>query len=471
MNTSALEREILALTRASAPRRTRLSLDAFLFDHQLAFANDPAPFVTATCTRRAGKSVGVAAWLLEGPLKGCGPSLYTTITRRESKRIIWPIMLRINREHRLGYVPNESELSLRLNGVPAVYLMGVDTRDEIEKARGTGWGRVAIDEAQTLPPYVEQLVNDVLMPSFMDHSGQLRVIGTPGAVPVGYFHELTQNPSWGHHSWSVWQNPHLPNARAMLEKVLAARGVTEDDPSIQREWFGRWVYDPNSLVFRWTQQNHYDSRPPYRSWQYVIGVDLGFDDADAIAVLAWSDESPSLWLVEEWVGSKQSITDLGKRLGDFVARYEPLEVVADTGGLGKKIADEITGRTGIPLTPADKTRKLEHIELLNDALRSGRLFARRDSRFAADALLVEWDRSSPEKPKISDRYHSDVCDAVLYAYRRAQHWLHEERDHRPGPGGDGYEAEVERELVRSAEAEVKQRKQDRQDAEEQFEWL
>ena len=53
------------------------------------------------------------------------------------------------------------------------------------------------------------------------------------------------------------------------------------------------------------------------------------------------------------------------------------------------------------------------------------MFARSDSRFAADALLVEWDRTNPEKPRIGDRFHSDICDAVLYAYRRALHWLHE----------------------------------------------
>ena len=39
-------------------------------------------------------------------------------------------------------------------------------------------------------------------------------------------------------------------------------------------------------------------------------------------------------------------------------------------------------------------------------------------------MLVEWDRRNPEKPKISDRFHSDICDAVLYAYRRCLQWLH-----------------------------------------------
>ena len=264
-------------------RRTTFSLGSYLFGPQRAFVEDASTFATALCTRRAGKSVGVGAWLLEGPLKGGGPSLYFTGTRKDAKRIMWPILLRINREQGLGYESNESDLCLKLNGEPMVFLMGVNTRDEIDKARGTGWGRVAGDEAQMLPQYVHEMVNDVLMPSFMDHGGKLRLIGTPGAMPSGFFHAALQNPAWAHHSWSVWDNPHLPNARAMLAEALKARGVTEDDPSIQREWFGRWVLDLDSLVFKFdAARNTFASLPALRGeWQYVVGIDLGYDDADA----------------------------------------------------------------------------------------------------------------------------------------------------------------------------------------------
>ena len=104
-------------------------------------------------------------------------------------------------------------------------------------------------------------------------------------------------------------------------------------------------------------------------------------------------------------------------------KFQPLAVVADTGGLGKKIADEVAMRTGIPLEAADKLRKNEHIEWVNDALRTRALFVPSESRFAQDALLLEWDKSNPEKWKWSDRFHSDTADALLYAYVRALHWL------------------------------------------------
>lgn len=164
---------------------------------------------------------------------------------------------------------------------------------------------------------------------------------------------------------------------------------------------------------------------------FVLGIDLGFDDADALAVLGWTEDSPEVYLVEEWVGAKQSITALMGRVKAAYDKYQPLAVVADTGGLGKKIADEITTRTGVPIEAAEKERKLEHIELLNDAMRTARFFAPADSRFADDCMRVEWDRSKPEKPKISERFHSDIADAVLYAWRRALAWTFVEPKARP----------------------------------------
>jgi hypothetical protein len=90
----------------------------------------------------------------------------------------------------------------------------------------------------------------------------------------------------------------------------------------------------------------------------------------------------------------------------------------DQGGLGKKLAEELRRRHGIPVQPADKARKMEHIAFLNDALRTGRLKAKRTSKFAEDSYLVEIDRdkSTPDKIKVSNNYHSDIIDAVLYAF-------------------------------------------------------
>jgi hypothetical protein len=427
------------LAQRVAAKRTVFDLGSILFGPQLAFVQDPAPFADAVCSRRAGKSVGIGAWLAEGPLiKPKAPSLYLTQTRGAAKRIIWSTLLDLNRRYRLGYEPNEAELVLKRNGVGMVYLAGLDNKSEIEKARGTGWGRVAIDEAQSLPQYVKELVEDVLMPSLMDHDGQIRMIGTPAPVPVGYFHDVTTSPEWTHHRWTVWENPHVPNARAMLEKVLKARGLTTDDPSIQREWWGRWVLDLNSLVFRYdAAKNGYTALPKAKApWRYVIGVDFGHSDADAVALLAYSDDSPCTWLVEEWTLAKAGISPVMEKVMEMRSRVgdgNVTGIVCDPAGMGTKIITEFQQRFQVPAKAADKQAKVAYIELLNDAMRTGRFFARPSGIFAHDAMLVEWDRdkSTNERRVISDRFHSDICDAVLYAFRESLAWTH---DPPPAPG-------------------------------------
>ena len=462
--------EALAIAeRRLARKRKASSLAPVLFGPQRAFFEDPASFADAVCSRRAGKSVGVSAWLLEGPIENPrAPSLYLTLTRGSAKRNIWGTLLDLNRKHGLGYEANEADLLLKREGRGAVYLAGLDNRSEIEKVRGMGWGRVAIDEAQALPAYVKELVEDVLMPALSDHNGKIRMIGTPPPVPVGYFHAASHSDAWSHHAWTVWSNPHVPGARAMLDKVLAVRGVTEDDPSIQREWFGRWSLDVSSLVFRFdAERNVYRELPPcVKPWQSVIGVDLGFDDADAIAVLGFNEERPESYLRREWVGTKQTISQLTERIARLMEEFDPVAIVCDTGGLGKKIAEEIRARSGIPIRAAEKVRKFEYIELLNDAMRSGRFFAPPGSRFGQDAMLVEWDRdkSTNDRLVVSERYHSDIGDAVLYAYRESLHWLHEPKAPPPPAHGTPEWAAAEtRRMEEQALAEFEERQRARED--------
>jgi hypothetical protein len=106
--------------------------------------------------------------------------------------------------------------------------------------------------------------------------------------------------------------------------------------------------------------------------------------------------------------------------------YKPVKMVIDEGGLGKKLAEEMRRRYSIPVEPADKLRKQENVELLNDSLRRGKFKAKGASRFAQDSYLVQidWDKSSPNKIIVKKKPHSDIIDAVLYAFKESYGYLH-----------------------------------------------
>jgi hypothetical protein len=427
-NRARILKHIEQLERAETTASTPFELDRLLFKQQLPFGLDGSRYQTAVTPRRAGKTWAIAAKLLSvaRAKRGC-TALYITLSRLNAKRIVWQTLKEMNLTHGLGGEVLEADLCIRLPNGANIYLSGANDRSEVEKFRGMALGIVIIDEAQSFPGFLEQLVDEVLTPALTDYAGSICLVGTPGPVPIGYFHDKAHSPEWRHHTWSVFDNIHLAaksgqSTQSLLDDVLKARGVTIEDPSIQREWFGRWALDVNSLVFRWDTTRNGRRAP--KCAHHVISIDVGFDDADAIAVLGWNDDDPALYLVEELVMTKQTLTPLMAQVSRLYAQYEPQAVICDMGGLGKKLALTIEERTNIPIEAAEKQEKLAHIELLNDALRTDLMFAPADSRFAQDCLKVEWDRSNPEKPKISERFHSDICDAVLYGWRKCQQWLY-----------------------------------------------
>lgn len=429
-----------------AERPPPFRIEEFCFSEQIAFIRDEATYKTAVCSRRAGKTIACAADLLDTALrKPKAASLYITLSRLNAKRIIWAEVLEINRSYKLGGVPHETELSLKFPNGHIIYFSGAKDRSEVEKYRGFPLVKVYIDEAQAFRSYIASLVDDVLSKSLFDYDGTLCLIGTPGPVPVGYFYDSSVSKQWSHHGWTMLQNPWLEKksgkpAMELIMRDCKRMGVLPSDPKIQRECFGRWVTDTNSLVFKYDRDvNHFESWEPNQRASYVIGIDLGYDDADAIAVIGWNPslthpgakpEPAANYLVYETTTKKQGITELAAQISALVDKFNPISIVIDSGGLGKKIAEELRRRFGLPIKSAEKSRKFEYIELLNDAMRTKKFFARANGIFAQDCSLVEYDKnkSSGDKYVVSDSYHSDIADAVLYAFRDSLHYITEQAE-------------------------------------------
>jgi hypothetical protein len=175
---------------------------------------------------------------------------------------------------------------------------------------------------------------------------------------------------------------------------------------------------------------------------YIMGIDIGFKDADAIAILGYDSPTNAVYLVEEFVKSKQDITALVGHIERLREKYEPVKIVMDAGALGKKIQEEIRVRHSLPVEAAEKQRKFEFIKLLNDDLRTGKFKAIKGTRFEEDCSLVQYDWSTPGKLAISDTYHTDIGDAVLYAWRECKHFYKPEVK-RPKPHIDQYMLELE----------------------------
>ncbi len=442
-----------------ATRHARaFNIEKILFRAQLDFIRDGEPFKTAVCSRRAGKSVSCAVDLLDTALRNPGTvCLYVTLSRNNAKKLVWKELKGFNRQYGLGAKVDNTELSLTLPNDAIIYCSGAKDASEIEKFRGLALKKVYIDECQSFRAYLQDLIDDVLMPALMDHDGSLVLIGTPGPVPSGYFYDCSTSASWSHHAWTFFDNPHMVKGTQThmqkLQRVLEARGVSLDNPSIQREYFGRWETDLDSLLLKYEPAKcHYTELP--KDLIYIMGIDLGYVDADAIAILGWSETSKVVWLVEEHLQSKAGLSELVVAIKRLEAKYKPGKLMIDEGGLGKKLAEEMRRQYHIPVQAADKARKMENVAFLNTAMATERFKAKRDSKFAQDCALVEidYDKSTPDRIKVKDSYHSDIIDAVLYAFKESPAFAYEAPLAPPAPGTAGYYKKIEDDMEEAAEA-------------------
>lgn len=408
----------------------KFNITSFLFDKQLAFVEDDSPFKVAVCSRRSGKTVACAAHLVHTAINSPNTiCLYITLSRNNAKKIIWRDLNDINEKHKLLGMTDNTELSMSFPNGSIIYLTGCKDASEVEKFRGLPIKLCYIDECQSFRSYIKELIDDVIGPALMDYAGTLCLIGTPGPVPAGYFHECAvESEVWSKHHWVFQDNPHIAlksgkTHQELLDRELKRRGVTLTDPSIQREWFGKWILDSDSLLLHYNaDKNNFNNLPPLPNnakYHYILGVDIGFKDADALAVLAYSDYDRTTYLVDEVITTKQGITELVEQIQMLRGKYDIYKIIMDMGALGKKIGEEIIRRHQIPVEAADKTRKMENIEFLNDALRTGQFKAKANSRFTQDSYLIEIDRdkSKPDRIVVSDRFHSDIADAILYAFK------------------------------------------------------
>ncbi len=453
--------------RKSQAEKPKFVFTDFCFDKQVGFFRGKGTrFRNAVCSRRAGKTVGIVADMLDTCLKESEVNLlYITITQQQARAIIWSDLLRLVEDYQIDCKVDNTRLTVVFPNKSKIYIAGAKDRTEIEKFRGWKLRKCYIDECQSFRTYIKELINDIIIPALRDKRGELYLTGTPGPVKAGVFYEYSQSKNWRSHHWTAFDNPYMHNPPNLdLEEVLREeriiRGIDETDPSYIRETFGKWIEDSDALVYKFDRiRNIYTTLPTDGEWSYIIGVDIGYNDSDAIAVIGYNSHHKKVYLVDEHVKNKQNISQLVEVIQYYKDQYNPIRMVMDAGALGKKIQEELRFRHGLHLEAAEKTRKVEFIELLNDDLRTERFKAFENSIFQEDCMLVQWDKDSkirnPEKPKISDTYHSDICDAVLYAWRECKHYLSEKPPEIPVEGTDEYMKELEKK-----EADEMQRKKE-----------
>jgi hypothetical protein len=438
----AIQAEFLRRERAKQSRVARYDptqreldlakqLKSQWFPQQRDFFESPARRKVAFCTRRAGKTRGLAikylSSLLENPTS---LHFYAAQTSGAAKLFLWPDLKRLIEEYDLPFKPNETDLTIKhLRGLGMIVLKGADKEDEIQKYRGAKWMFAAIDEAQSIGPFIEKLVSEVLGASLRDQMGTLVLTGTAGMIKAGLFyeacHELRRRksdkmPVYELHKWSLQDNPFLPEDAKNEDLIIDDEGFSGvDDPRFLREFRGIWAVGETERMFSGfsEERNVFDGPlPAEHDWRYVLGCDFGWHDESAMCVLAWSRTCSVVHVCEGW-GKSQLFTDqIADQIMNFRQEYGATRYVGDTGGYGKAIVMHLQRDYGINVEQAQKREKLDHIAFINSAFKRGdvKLHKTKCARLIQQLQEVAWNDS---KTNAGAHERDDLAFAMVYGWR------------------------------------------------------
>jgi PBSX family phage terminase large subunit len=425
-------------TQAKALLRERMKRQANVvpwlstsFPQQTAFIQDPARLKAALCTRRAGKSFGVGEYACRVCHENPNSSvLIVGLTRESIKRIyIRDVLSVINRNYKLNAEFNKTELSMNFPNGSVLYLVGADSDEsEMLKLLGQKFRLVIIDEASMYTNIDQhELVYAILKPAVSDYRGTIAMIGTPSNYLNSLFYDITTGaePGWSVHKWSALDNPHV--RENVLEDMTTLKQVhpgIEETPRFKQHYLGEWYVDQDALVYKYAAaRNSADSLPYHNVYHYVLGVDLGYEDATAFVLGAYSFHDPNLYIVACEKKSKLLVTDVANIIRDYQARYDIGTIVID--GAAKQAVEEIKQRYALPIIATEKTHKRDFIELMNTDFRTGKIKVLP----SCDALIEEWNNLvwDDKQRKAGNWVEHAGCDnhaadAALYMWRWAYNY-------------------------------------------------
>lgn len=394
--------------------------------------------------------------------------MFIAATRESAERLVWRDLKAVCEKLRLaGLRFSEAKLTLALPNGSLLSLKGCDDKQDIQRLRGITYHEVAVDEVGSIKiDLLDELLVEVIGPRMV---GAISLIGTPGKRLEGIFYDSTRSGSpdhrpwierelypgwtkWSSHKWTVMDGA-AAGVSAMLEFLAVAQinklneGWSDASPRWRREYLGEWAADDTSNVYAF--RPYTEEGVPWNIWEpkldaagyaippieprdrgYGIGLDIGWKDAFALTVFAfsYSDPSRALWHVYEINLPRQYANTVAKLLiGDELShdRYGgvighigwPAALVGDFAGSGGGLLAELATVYGITVTAADKALRLKEnsIELFNSDLYDGRIKVIKGSKLAEQLSSLQWNVDAWGKRTENKGQANDQCDSALYA--------------------------------------------------------
>lgn len=337
--------------------------------------------------RRSGKSDLVTEIFIEDVEETGYPSLYTAISQKQARRILWP-KLHERLRHERGWKPNETRLEYIYKGGPFISLKGADLRPD--DLAGGAYRLIGCDElALWKKPEIRQ---KILAPMLADYNGQFIDVSTKRGK--NHFFKLHQfaleHPEKCFVNEStMFDNPFI--SVAGREKVISEYPGGEQNPLYRQEILNEYVVF-EGMVFALPVESYTEDRWQLGDLEHSYhwrGMDHGYSpDPTACVWIAYNRRKGCFQIYGEYKQAKLLIHQHADVINSQETAYRFRDTYSD---IDPQVLAEYEN-VGLSLTPANKRDKKARLLRLVNALRTGKLkIARHCTQLLDEMASLTWE--------------------------------------------------------------------------------
>ena len=381
--------------------------------------------------RRGGKTEGLAGLFCQTSIIDNSPMLYINLNFKNAIKQMWEPVKAVSAKAGLVISQeNKTEGIITWANGSSLMFGGNSTTADQEKYRGFKFRLVGIDECGA-QRWLRTLVDEIITPTLLDYEDSCLVLqGTPPRVPKTFFESMWNSKAFKRYSWSIVDNPFIPNPTEFIKEMAEKRGLKLESPFIQREYFGEMgSYDLEAMIYK--DRTYHKEPPDYKITDIAIGVDYGFSDYNAVMGLAYNREVKKGYFFFEDKFNHAPVSEIIDTIRFAITQAEELaykhgmdkgniEVVADPSD--QQITFELATTYHLPAGNAYKYNKEMAMAQFADCLRGGHITMKEGGILdeEMETLIYMRDEEDNILPLVDDDIggHPDAADAALYAFRQ-----------------------------------------------------
>ena len=390
-------------------------------------------------------------------------TVYMGLTLDSVTEIIWDVFKEFNEKYKLGLKFNNTKKIIFYPNGSRTRLFGLDSNArQMAKILGQKLRKVSIDEAGSITVNLEEFCFQKVRPALIDlaPNSWLTLLGTCENIPNTYFQKVTEgkcgNFDWKIYRWTSYENPFVSKQwEAEINEIREKNPKALETSAFKTHYMNEWCSDDDLLIIPASAMKMINELPRLgrgREWAFMLGVDLGYNDATAYTLLAFNWYYKSVVVCMTFKSTEQDLTDVANVINQMKTDYGLTHIVVD--GANKQGVEEIKKRHNLhEIEIAEKLGKATYLRLLRDEVISQKV---EFMEGAVGDLQTEWQSLQwKDKMKLVEdpRCQNHLSDSTLYIWRKTYSMRADETQKPPKENDPAYEKYMEDKLDQQAQEE------------------